>query len=104
MPRTEGELRVLTRQAMARLANAEAALKRSLPVINCPNEGGTLTQEYEHDLYDFGAHGEIDSGTGVVHTAPGHGAEDYIVWQQHFGHDQSGITTTDRVGAVEDGA
>jgi isoleucyl-tRNA synthetase len=39
----------------------------------------------QHPLYDFqvpvvlGAHVTTDSGTGAVHTAPGHGQEDFVV-------------------------
>jgi isoleucyl-tRNA synthetase len=47
-----------------------------------------LTQ-FQHPFYDFsvpavlGDHVTTDSGTGVVHTAPGHGQEDFIVGQQY---------------------
>ena len=30
-----------------------------------------------------GSHVTVDSGTGLVHTAPGHGADDYIVCQEN---------------------
>jgi hypothetical protein len=32
---------------------AEAAIAHNLSVINCPNEGGTLAEEYGHNIYDF---------------------------------------------------
>ena len=32
-----------------------------------------------------GDHVTDDTGTGFVHTAPGHGADDYAVWLAH-GH------------------
>jgi isoleucyl-tRNA synthetase len=47
-----------------------------------------LTQ-FQHPFYDFtvpailGEHVTTDSGTGVVHTAPGHGQEDFVVGQQY---------------------
>ncbi|GAA5647137.1 MULTISPECIES: isoleucine--tRNA ligase [Vibrio] len=47
-----------------------------------------LTQ-YQHPFYDFtvpailGDHVTTDSGTGVVHTAPGHGQEDFAVGQKY---------------------
>src|SRR6185503_18454976 len=31
-----------------------------------------------HRLY-FASHATLEAGTGLVHTAPGHGAEDYVV-------------------------
>jgi isoleucyl-tRNA synthetase len=48
--------------------------------------------------YDFdvpllsGDHVTDDAGTGFVHTAPGHGADDFIIWTKHFG--QEGIPFT----------
>lgn len=45
---------------------------------------------YQHPLFDrqgplvMGDYVTTDSGTGLVHTAPGHGQEDYIVGQ-HYG-------------------
>ncbi|MDA9557508.1 isoleucine--tRNA ligase [Vibrio sp.] len=47
-----------------------------------------LTQ-FNHPFYDFtvpailGEHVTTDSGTGVVHTAPGHGQEDFVVGKQY---------------------
>ncbi|KUJ00471.1 isoleucine--tRNA ligase [Vibrio sp. MEBiC08052] len=44
---------------------------------------------YHHPFYDFtipavlGDHVTTDSGTGVVHTAPGHGQEDFVVGQKY---------------------
>jgi isoleucyl-tRNA synthetase len=48
--------------------------------------------------YDFdvpllaGDHVTDDTGTGFVHTAPGHGADDFVIWTKHFG--QEGIPFT----------
>jgi isoleucyl-tRNA synthetase len=45
--------------------------------------------QFHHPFYAFtvpavlGDHVTTDSGTGVVHTAPGHGQEDFIVGQQY---------------------
>ena len=44
---------------------------------------------YKHPLYDrvspilLGHHVTIESGTGLVHIAPGHGEDDYIIGQQN---------------------
>ncbi|WP_392559298.1 isoleucine--tRNA ligase [Orbus mooreae] len=44
---------------------------------------------FKHPLFDFdepivlGDHVTADAGTGAVHTAPGHGAEDFIVGQKY---------------------
>lgn len=40
-----------------------------------------------------GEHVTDDAGTGFVHTAPGHGTDDYLVWHQH-GHSQADIPFT----------
>jgi isoleucyl-tRNA synthetase len=43
--------------------------------------------------YDFdvpllaGDHVTDDAGTGFVHTAPGHGADDFNIWTKKFGHE-----------------
>tara|TARA_R110000824_G_scaffold118960_15_gene272320 strand:+ start:5646 stop:8627 length:2982 start_codon:yes stop_codon:yes gene_type:complete len=48
--------------------------------------------------YDFdvpmlaGDHVTEEAGTGFVHTAPGHGQDDYMIWVQNFG--QKGIPET----------
>jgi isoleucyl-tRNA synthetase len=46
-----------------------------------------------------GDHVTDDAGTGFVHTAPGHGAEDYLVWLAH-GHREI-PETVDADGAYE---
>ena len=44
---------------------------------------------FQHPFYSFdvpvilGEHVTIDSGTGAVHTAPGHGQEDFVVGQRY---------------------
>ncbi|KII77431.1 isoleucine--tRNA ligase [Vibrio renipiscarius] len=45
--------------------------------------------QFNHPFYDFtvpailGDHVTTESGTGVVHTAPGHGQEDFVVGQKY---------------------
>jgi isoleucyl-tRNA synthetase len=55
----------ITGQALERLALSHPFLERTVPVI-------------------LGTHVTLDSGTGAVHTAPGHGVEDYAVGR-HYG-------------------
>lgn len=44
---------------------------------------------FKHPFFDFdepivlGDHVTVDAGTGAVHTAPGHGAEDFVVGQKY---------------------
>lgn len=45
--------------------------------------------QFNHPFYDFsvpvilGEHVTVESGTGVVHTAPGHGQDDFVVGQKY---------------------
>jgi isoleucyl-tRNA synthetase len=46
-------------------------------------------QKLQHPFYDrlvpvvLGEHVTVDAGTGAVHTAPGHGLEDYVIGMQY---------------------
>ena len=50
-----------------------------LHTIVCRHPLRTLGYEFDVPLLD-GDHVTDDTGTGFVHTAPGHGADDYIIW------------------------
>ncbi|MDX3774361.1 isoleucine--tRNA ligase [Chromatiaceae bacterium AAb-1] len=64
----------------------------------CKGQALELAQ-LKHPFYDFtvpvilGEHVTTDSGTGCVHTAPGHGQEDFAVGQQY------GLEVANPVGA-----
>jgi isoleucyl-tRNA synthetase len=45
-------------------------------------EGAPASTGGEYRLY-FARHATLEAGTGLVHTAPGHGAEDYVVGREH---------------------
>ncbi|MEZ5970721.1 MAG: isoleucine--tRNA ligase [Hyphomonadaceae bacterium] len=47
--------------------------------------------DFEVPLLD-GDHVTDDAGTGFVHTAPSHGADDFVIWEKNFG--QEGIPFT----------
>lgn len=57
-------------------------------IANCKGADLELLR-FKHPLFDFdepivlGDHVTVDAGTGAVHTAPGHGAEDFIVGQKY---------------------
>ncbi len=63
-----------------------------------------------HDGYQFdvpllaGDHVTDDDGTGFVHTAPGHGQEDYIAYVSAFGTQTEIPHTVDEFGAFTDEA
>ncbi len=42
--------------------------------------------DFEVPLLD-GDHVTDDAGTGFVHTAPSHGADDFVIWTENFGQD-----------------
>ena len=61
-------------------------------------EGAVALHPFRGQGYDFevpllaGEHVTDDAGTGFVHTAPSHGADDFEIWVKHFG--QEGIPFT----------
>ncbi len=59
-----------------------------------PSAGAIGGYDFDVPLLD-GDHVTDDTGTGFVHTAPGHGREDYNIWMQNQKalHDR-GIDTT----------
>ncbi len=63
----------------------------------------------QHPFYDreslviLGDHVTLDAGTGLVHTAPGHGEDDYFAWKKYRNDiispvDDRGIMTADAPG------
>ena len=67
-------------------------------VSNFNPAGVVAAHPFRGHGYDFdaplldGDHVTDDAGTGFVHTAPGHGADDFAIWVKHFG--QEGIPFT----------
>jgi isoleucyl-tRNA synthetase len=73
-------------------------------------EGATCGHPLAHLGYSFdvplldGDHVTDDTGTGFVHTAPGHGADDYVIWMEKVGGpipftvDADGFYTKDAPG------
>jgi isoleucyl-tRNA synthetase len=66
--------------------------------LNTPHLPTSALQGGGGVAYDFdvpllaGDHVTDDAGTGFVHTAPGHGADDFAIWVRNFG--QEGIPFT----------
>ena len=50
--------------------------------ITCAHPLRSLGYDFPVPLLD-GDHVTDDTGTGFVHTAPGHGSDDYIIWMQN---------------------
>ncbi|MEO7668766.1 MAG: isoleucine--tRNA ligase, partial [Polyangia bacterium] len=51
------------------------------PSFGSGNEGVPAASGGEYRLY-FARHATLEAGTGLVHTAPGHGADDYVVGRE----------------------
>ena len=88
---------VTTEQGKERLVLAEDLLKDSMAryqiddykVIAYGTGSALENQKLKHPFYDrdslliIGDHVTLEAGTGAVHTAPGHGQEDFIIGQQY---------------------
>lgn len=67
----------------------EGVLKTALPLEKTVLGEALLNVTYQHVLYDRqgivlpGHHVTTESGTGLVHIAPGHGEDDFIIGQAH---------------------
>ncbi len=67
----------------------EEKLERSFTVIKRVKGSELLGVTYHHPLYNrespivSGHHVTIESGTGLVHIAPGHGEDDFIIGKQN---------------------
>jgi isoleucyl-tRNA synthetase len=55
---------------------------QELRSILCAHPLAHLGYDFDVPLLD-GDHVTDDTGTGFVHTAPGHGSDDYIIWMQN---------------------
>ena len=73
--------------AAAKIAELDAASTTSIRQgLVCAHPLAELDAGYGFDVPLLaGDHVTDDAGTGFVHTAPGHGADDYVVWLAH-GH------------------
>ena len=83
-----GPERLLLAEALMKDAMARWDIEDYQVVATCV--GNTLEGlKLQHPFYDrevpiiLGKHVTTEAGTGAVHTAPGHGLEDYVVGQQY---------------------
>lgn len=71
--------------------------------LTCGHPLAQLGYDFPVPLLD-GDHVTDDTGTGFVHTAPGHGADDYVIWMEKVGGaipftvDADGFYTKDAPG------
>ena len=66
-------------ESYERLAAVEP---QNLKSMACAHPLHSLGYDFDVPLLD-GDHVTDDTGTGFVHTAPGHGADDYIIWTKN---------------------
>ncbi len=68
-------------------ATLERVFETALPIVETFKGAELLGITYQHPLYDrsglvvAGHHVTTESGTGLVHIAPGHGEDDFIIGQ-----------------------
>ncbi len=84
----QGAERLVLAEAMVKDAMARYGIERYRVVAYC--KGADLEHlKLRHPFYDrevpviLGDHVTLEAGTGAVHTAPGHGQEDYVVGQKY---------------------
>ncbi|WP_428407049.1 isoleucine--tRNA ligase [Hyphococcus sp.] len=77
----------------------------SLEGLQCNHPLKGFSGGYEFDVPLLaGDHVTDEAGTGFVHTAPGHGQEDYIAWVSAFGTQKEIPHTVDEFGAFTEEA
>ena len=83
--------------------------REQLRLLTCAHPLRSLGYDFDVPLLD-GDHVTDDTGTGFVHTAPGHGADDYIIWTKNQkalrdrGIDTTVPFTVDADGVMTDAA
>ena len=83
-----GELLVLA-DTLAEIAKNAAKIETWERVADVDPKDFVCAHPFAGQGYDFpvplfaGEHVTDDTGTGFVHTAPGHGEEDFEIWMQH---------------------
>ncbi|MGL4930531.1 MAG: isoleucine--tRNA ligase [Plesiomonas sp.] len=83
-----GDERLILASALAESVLQRAGITDSTVLATCVGADLELLR-VKHPFYDFdvpiilGEHVTTDAGTGAVHTAPGHGQEDFVVGQKY---------------------
>ena len=98
-----GEIYILAKELMANVAKAAGI--ESFEIVGEFKGSDFELMKAKHPLFDresiviLGDHVTLDAGTGCVHTAPGHGAEDYAVCRKY---DNAGVTNIGIIVPVDD--
>ena len=84
----QGPVRLILESTLADSALARYGFEKSQRLASCPGQA-LENLLVKHPLYDrhvpiiLGDHVTTETGTGAVHTAPGHGQDDYIVGNRY---------------------
>jgi len=90
--------RLIVSDSLAQEVFAAAKIKHAARIESVDPAGLVCAHPFRGAGYDFdvpllaGDHVTNDAGAGFVHTAPGHGADDFNIWVANFG--QQGIPFT----------
>ncbi|MDR3499040.1 MAG: isoleucine--tRNA ligase [Parvibaculum sp.] len=91
--------KIVLADSLAEAVRADAKIAEWTRLGDAPSlDGVVCAHPFRGQGYDFdvpllaGDHVTEETGTGFVHTAPGHGQDDYMIWVQNFG--QKGIPET----------
>jgi isoleucyl-tRNA synthetase len=80
---------LVVRDASALGVDAAAVLKDPSKILAYIEGAALAGHEYRHPFIDrvspvlLAEHVTLDTGTGLVHTAPGHGQDDYVLGKKH---------------------
>ena len=84
--------KIVLADSLAEQVKADAKIAEWLRLSDAPSLDGVIcAHPFRGQGYDFdvpllaGDHVTEETGTGFVHTAPGHGQDDYMIWVQNFG-------------------
>ena len=90
---------------IAEWKRVDTVSSEALEAVKCQHPLKGFGGGYEFDVPLLaGDHVTDEAGTGFVHTAPSHGAEDYIAWVSAFGTQADIPHTVDEFGAYTDEA
>ncbi|MBI5232246.1 MAG: isoleucine--tRNA ligase, partial [Coriobacteriales bacterium] len=87
----DGRVLVMAEELVVSVAEAAGWAEGSYQVVGPRTKGSDLSgAKYAQPIHEgvngvvvTGAHVELSTGTGAVHTAPGHGEEDYLVGMKY---------------------
>ncbi|MFA5519286.1 MAG: isoleucine--tRNA ligase [Spirochaetota bacterium] len=79
------EYYVLAKELLGEMEKAAGKAEMEIPITKQQIEAFTVNHPFidRKSKVVFGTHVTLEQGTGIVHTAPGHGHDDYVVGMQN---------------------